>query len=133
MKLLNWLRSLRGHNDKQKLRESLEEIIAEVEYPTAVLHEGEKELISNLLELRQLRAEDVMIQLSEIAALNVNTTFEAALDFIKNKPHSRYPVYGESLDDLQGFVYTKDIVQYVKRTDFNCRTLLNKLLFVPSS
>jgi hemolysin (HlyC) family protein len=133
MKLPNWLRSLWEHNDKQKLRESLEEIISEVEYPQAVLQEGEKELISNLLEIRKLRAEDIMIPRSEIASLNVNSAFESVLQLIKDKPYSRYPVYGESLDDLQGFVYTKDMVQYVKRTDFNCRTLLNKLLFIPSS
>jgi magnesium and cobalt transporter len=133
MQLVNWIKSVFKRDDKQKLRESIEEIIAEVEYPEADLLDDEKELISNLLELRTMRAEDVMIPRSEVVALNVDLSFEEALNHLKDEPYSRYPVFGENLDDLQGFVYSKDIVQYVKRKGFDLRKLLNKLLFVPSS
>jgi magnesium and cobalt transporter len=133
MKFFDRVKSIFMRDDKQKLRESIEEIIAESDYNEPELLEDEKELISNLLELRKLRAEEVMIPRSEIVSLSVNLSFDEALDYLKNEPYSRYPVYGENLDDLQGFVYAKDIFQYIKRTDFNCRKLLNKLLFVPSS
>lgn len=133
MQIFTWLKSLVSPDDKQKLRTSLEEIIAEVEYPQAALHEDEKDLIRNVLKFRKVRVEEVMIPRSEIVAIHVNETLDNALEIVRKQPYSRYLVYGESLDDLQGFVYSKDIVQYTKRTDFDFRKILNKLLFVPSS
>lgn len=133
MQVFEWLKSFFGQDDKKKLRASLEEIIAGVDYPEAGLHGDEKDLIINLLALRKMRAEEVMIPRSDIVAIQVDVSFNDALEVVKTVPYSRYLVYGENLDDLQGFVYAKDIVQSAGQTDFDCRKLLNKLLFVPSS
>jgi CBS domain containing-hemolysin-like protein len=80
-----------------------------------------------------VRAEEVMIPRAEIVAINVNASFDDVLEIIKKEPYSRYLVYGENLDDLQGFLYSKDVIQYAKQKDFDCRKVLNKLIFVPSS
>src|SRR5262245_2849323 len=98
MHLFDRIKSIFKRDDKQKLRESIEEIIAEADFKEDAMLKAEKELISNLLELRKSSAENVMIPRSEIVALNVNLSFDEALDHLKNEPFSRYPVYGENLD-----------------------------------
>jgi len=133
MHFIKWLQSLFGRKDKQKLRETLEQIIEDTDYGEASLHHEEKELIRNLLDLRELRAEDVMIPRSEVQAMSIDITLEDALKFLKNEPYSRYPIYGDNLDDMRGFIYAKDLVQYVGRNDFNCEKILKKPLLVPTT
>jgi CBS domain containing-hemolysin-like protein len=75
-----------------------------------------------------------MIPRADIVALRDHLTLNEALAEIQREGHSRYPVYGSQLDDIQGMVHIKDIIAAIGRAEpFSMRTILRKpLLVVPS-
>lgn len=95
------------------LRETIEEYIEEdktetTENPSVSDHE--KQLLGNILKLRDLTAFDVMIPRADIVAINKDATEEELLDILANKLHSRLPVYKETLDNVIGSIHAKDII-----------------------
>jgi CBS domain containing-hemolysin-like protein len=71
----------------------------------------EREMISNVLELSEAVAKDVMVPLSEVTALPESTTLEAAIREVADKRHSRMPVYRSRVDDIVGILHVFDLLQ----------------------
>lgn len=94
------------------LRETIEEYIEDqVETPSddqAARHE--KELLSNILQLRDLTVQEIMVPRADIQALEVSASKEEILKFFSSVQVSRVPVYNESLDDVWGTVHIKDVL-----------------------
>ena len=77
---------------------------------------GERAMLHNILRLREVRVEDVMVPRSEIAAVEQHTSLGDLLSLFEESGHSRMPVYAESLDDPRGMVHIRDVVGYLTRT-----------------
>jgi len=95
------------------LRETIEEYIEEQKTETTEtpsVSDHEKQLLGNILKLRDLTAFDVMIPRADIVAINKEATEEELLDILANKLHSRLPVYKETLDNVIGSIHAKDII-----------------------
>lgn len=68
------------------------------------LKQGEREILSNVFEFRGAIVEEIMVPRTQVAALSQSATFQDLLDEIVRSKHSRYPVTGESLDNILGIV-----------------------------
>lgn len=108
-----WLKNLiRTKPDSdESLREALEDYIEEMSsHPemkaSAAAHE--LQLLSNILELRDMTAEDVMVPRADIVAVDLSTPADEILDILARKQHNRIPVYRETLDDIVGVIHIKD-------------------------
>lgn len=98
------------------LRESLEEVLAdETGNSDDAFSPEERELLRNILRLRETRVEDVMVPRSEIAAVADDVTLTALLTAFARSAHSRLPVYRETLDDANAMVHIRDVVDYMTR------------------
>ncbi|MEL6350609.1 MAG: hemolysin family protein, partial [Cyanobacteria bacterium J06627_28] len=73
------------------------------------LKKGEREILSNVFEFRSATVEDVMVPRTLISALPKTATFQDLLDEIVCSGHSRYPVMGQSLDDILGMIHFHDL------------------------
>lgn len=73
------------------------------------LQKEEREILSNVFEFRRATVEEVMVPRTRIAALPQSATFQDLLDEIVISGHSRYPVTGESLDDIRGIIHFNDL------------------------
>ena len=71
-----------------------------------------------------------MVPRVAIAGLPANATFEQAIDLVVEVGHSRIPVYHDSIDEIVGILYAKDLLPYLKR-DAGPRPALRKLLRPP--
>ncbi len=71
----------------------------------------EQHLIGNIEDLVELTAEDVMVPRADIVAIDATASADQFLDLIKATPHSRIPVYQNSLDEILGFVHIKDVLR----------------------
>jgi len=103
-------------------------------------HEGgrfEKEdarLIEGVFEFSEKNAEDVMTPRTQMVAIGAEQTVEEAADAIAQAGRSRYPVFGDSLDDIVGVVLAKDILAGVRKAPGAAvRDLMRPPLFVPGS
>lgn len=105
---------IRGKPESSSLRETIEEYIEESgkthESVSSSVSAHEKQLLANILKLRDLTAFDVMIPRADIVAVNANTTYEDLLTILSEKPYSRLPVYKENLDNVIGSIHVKDIL-----------------------
>ena len=98
------------------LREDLADALAGGETGVATFSPGERAMLHNILRLREVRVEDVMITRADIEAVELTMTLGDLLALFEESGHSRMPVYGESLDDPRGMVHIRDVVAHITRT-----------------
>ena len=114
---------LRGRHRDGNVRDSIAELVqqsADDSHSNGTapeLDRQERALIANVLRLRGMTADDVMIPRADIIGMPVDVTLEQALDQIRREGHSRLPVYREQLDDILGMVHIKDVYAYVGRPE----------------
>jgi magnesium and cobalt transporter len=136
--LLDRIRSFLSRRPAEhSLRESIAELVQEAADARAEpgtppeLDRQESLLIANVLRLRGITVDDVMVPRADIVAMAVDVTLEQALDQIRREEHSRLPVFREQLDDIVGMIHIKDLFAYIGRADqFDIATLLRKPLMV---
>lgn len=120
--------------DDGNVRETISELIADDESEDKPsLNDEERELFSNILDLQEMTVEDVMVPRADMVTLSIDASFEEALELMRTKNYSRFPVYAEKMDDIRGFVHIKDLANIRSAKDFDCRKLLCRVLFVPTS
>ncbi|MBL8573715.1 MAG: HlyC/CorC family transporter [Hyphomicrobiaceae bacterium] len=97
------------------LRANLETVLDEANDATAdaVFSTEEREMIRNILRLRETRVEDVMVPRAEIDAVPETITLNDLILRFRECGHSRMPVYRETLDDAEGMVHIRDLMTYV--------------------
>ncbi len=95
--------------------------------------EGEKEMIESVIELGDMRVEEIMTPRTEVVALPVDADLDAVLDLIRTKGHSRIPVYEETIDTALGILYAKDLLRRDLDSPFELRKLMRKAFYIPES
>lgn len=98
------------------LREDLADALSEHAEDAASFSPGERAMLKNILRLRELRVEDVMVPRADIQAVDTAITLGELLATFERSGHSRMPVYGETLDDPRGMVHIRDVVGHLTRT-----------------
>ncbi|WP_157139849.1 MULTISPECIES: hemolysin family protein [Stappiaceae] len=105
-------RFLRLGRQSSSLRENLEDELAR-EGGDAAFSPEERMLLGNILRLRELRVDDVMIPRADIDAVDQETSLSRVMELFQTSGHSRMPVYEETLDDPRGMVHIKDLMAYI--------------------
>jgi CBS domain containing-hemolysin-like protein len=97
---------------KEKGKVHREEFIAlaELGAKQGVFHKYESRILNNLFCFRNVRTRDIMTPRTVLFALSENMAVEETLALHARLPFSRIPVYGESLDQVTGFVLKNDIL-----------------------
>jgi CBS domain containing-hemolysin-like protein len=137
--LWQWLsRLFRRRNGDSRLRDTIEEIIGEIEetVPEAATPIGshERVLLSNILELRHLSADDVMVPRADIISVDIDTNIDELAEIMSRAAHSRLPVYRENLDDVIGIVHIKDVIKHAAAgRSFDLSKILRTVLIVAPS
>ena len=90
-------------------REELIRITNDDDSPSE-MEDEEREMISRILEFGELRAEDSLVPLAEITAIEANQTVQQAVDIIAQKGFSRLPVYESRIDNIVGLLHHIDLL-----------------------
>jgi len=107
----------------------------ENEQPESTLEKGEREMIYSIFRFSETMSKEIMVPRMDVLALEVNTTIsDARHEFIK-AGHSRVPVYEDSIDNVVGLLYAKDLLAVVDGSDTIAaqRQLLRQAYFVPEA
>ena len=72
-------------------------------------------MLHNILRLREVRVEDVMIPRADIEAVEINTKLGDLMVVFEQSGHSRMPVYSETLDDPRGMVHIRDVLANITK------------------
>jgi magnesium and cobalt exporter, CNNM family len=95
-----------------------------------ILEAEEEQMINAVIELGERRVHEVMVPRVAIASLPSDATLEQAIDLVIDVGHSRIPIYHDSIDEIVGILYAKDLLPYLK-PDAGPRPALRKLLRPP--
>lgn len=93
-------------------------------------------MINAVIELGERRLHEVMVPRTDIVALPASTTLDEAVDTIVEEGHSRVPVYEESIDEVVGILYAKDLLPFLKTSSGprpTVRSIMRAPLFAPES
>jgi len=112
----------RSRNGSSSLREDLADALSETAPDAESFSPAERAMLNNILRLREVRVEDVMIPRADIEAIDITTTLGAILQLFEESGHSRMPVYSETLDDPRGMIHIRDVVAHVTRTSRQKKT-----------
>jgi putative hemolysin len=100
-----------------------------------VIQEEEKAMIYSIFELGDTLAREVMVPRIDVVALDVATPLLEALDAIMDAGHSRIPVFEETIDNVVGVLYAKDLLPYLRegRVDVPLKSILRAAYFIPET
>jgi CBS domain containing-hemolysin-like protein len=108
------LTALFRHRNGSDLREDLADALAQTASGTS-FSPGERAMLRNILRLREVRVEDVMVPRADVEAIDLSTSLGALLALFEQSGHSRMPVFCETLDDPRGMVHIRDVVAHITR------------------
>ena len=93
----------------------------------------EQKLLQGIVSFGNTDTKQVMRPRMDLFALNIDTPFETIIKEIVDNGYSRTPVYEESIDDVKGVLYVKDLLPHLNKKKFNWTTLLREPFFVPEN
>jgi putative hemolysin len=122
-------------NEAQITAEELR-LIVERGGEQGVLEAEEEQMINAVIELGSRRVHEVMVPRIAIAAIQAAATFDEAIETIIEHGHSRIPVYEESVDEILGILYAKDLLPILRDSSGprpDLRALLRTPVYIPES
>lgn len=92
--------------------EELKVIISE-SHEGGAIEETERALIQNVFEFDDRRVSNIQSLRKNISAISYDMNVREAIEYAIQEGYSRYPVYEDTLDDIKGLLYTKDLIKHV--------------------
>lgn len=124
-------------SEEQEQREIEDQILTAVEEgeKEGLVDEQEREMIESVIEFRDATAGEVMTARPDIVALRADTPLSQVKAAIETHGLSRIPVYQDSLDQIIGLIYARDLLKYIDKspTSFEIRKIMRPAFFVPET
>jgi putative hemolysin len=136
--LTDWIARSLGADVSREAQITAEELklIVERGGEQGVLEAEEEQMINAVIELGERRVHEVMVPRVAVAGIRADASFEEAIDIVVQEGHSRVPAYDDSIDEVVGILYAKDLLPYLKSDSAprpSLRTLLRPPVLVPES
>lgn len=94
----------------------------------------EKEMINNIFEFNDKTVSEIMIPRKDVFALDMNLSISKVIEELtEDFRYSRVPVYDETIDNIKGIVYVKDILLSTKNKNVRVKNLVKDAYFVPET
>ena len=137
MAVSKWLAGIVGSGDKVNIytEEEIMTILDAGEKEGSIENE-EKEMIYSVLQFGDKTVREVMIPRIDVVAVALETTMDEALTVLLDSGHSRIPVYEDTVDNIKGLLYAKDMLRVLQKpTEIQkpISELMRKPFFVPES
>ena len=107
---------------------------SEEEAKREILNEEKKDMIRGIEDLSETSVKEVMVPRIDVDFININTPGQELLEKIAASGHSRFPVYADSIDNVVGVLYVKDMIRcFSKNEEIQLDKIIRKAFFVPES
>ena len=131
VKLLTWSTNIVsklfgvGEQDEEIVTEEEIKMMVDQGEEKGSIEENEKELINNVFEFNDIIASEIMTYRTDVYAIEINENIYEILDEIDEYKYSRIPVYEETIDDIKGILFLKDILKLVStRKEFKIADIM---------
>ena len=130
-----WVKAALASRPDTTIKEAIEEVLEEhQEQAGDALAPEEKLMLRNVLSFGDITVHDIMIPRMDIIAVADDIEMEELKRHVVEEGHTRFPVYHESLDRVEGFLHIKDLFPVLAGDQsFDLKRILRPMLFVPPS
>ena len=119
--------------DGMLFSDDIRDIAAGDEHPR-LLDRDEREMISRVIELDETVVREIMVPRIDMVALDESASIQEVVRVVQEEGHSRLPVYRESVDNIVGFLYIKDLITHFHELDrMQLGALVRPTYFVPET
>ena len=121
-----------GENEEEIVTEEEIKMMVDQGKEDGTIQEDEKEYINNVFEFNDIVASEIMTHRTDMFAVDINMSATELLEeIIKDDcKHSRIPVYDETIDEIKGILYVKDIIKNISKKTFKIKNILKEAYFV---
>ena len=122
--------------ERAEQREEATEQFRQVVAAEADVSRDEQALIHGVFSLGDTAVREVMVPRVDIVGIDSTTRWSEAVDRVRSSEHARFPVYEETLDNVIGILYAKDLLPFVIDDDepmLGWQTLVRPASFIPTS
>lgn len=132
------IKSLGGNINNNRATVSEEEIktLVDVGEEVGIIEKQEREMIESIFEIGDIKVTEVMVPRIDIVYLEEEVSIENAIKKVIKFGYSRIPIIGESIDNVIGVIYAKDLLScYLKsnKEELNIKRLIRPAYYVPQS
>ena len=109
--------------------------LMEVGEAEGIIEEREREMIETFVEFSDTRVGEIMTPRTEICGISVGSTIKDARDLIVAEKYSRIPVYRDTIDNIEGMIYVRDLMQAwaEEKEEKLVSTILRDAFFIPET
>ena len=125
-----------SETDEETVTEEEIRMMVDVGEEKGTIDEEEKTMINNVFEFNDKAVSEIMIPRTEIYALDMNLSIADAIEQMTDDDdfrYSRIPVYDETIDDIKGMVYIKDILLSKHNKNAKIKNLIKEAYFIPET
>ncbi len=121
-------------NEEETVTEEEIRMMVDVGEEKGTIELNEKEMINNIFEFNDRTVSEIMVPRTEIFALDSNLAMsDAILEIAEDYRYSRIPVYKDSIDQIIGILYVKDMLLEQKNKNTKIKNLVKDTYFVPET
>lgn len=116
-------------------RSDLQDVLA-IAVDNDIIDADARNIMEGAMEVSDMQAREVMVPRTQMEVIKADRPLNKILEQITRSAHSRYPVVGDGLDEIEGILLAKDLLPQILNKDdedFNLRQLLRTAVVVPES
>lgn len=121
-----------GENEEESVTEEEIKMMVDQGEEKGTIKEEEKELINNVFEFNDITVSEIMRHRKDIFAVDINISSEELLQELSQEEYrySRIPVYDETIDEIKGILYVKDVLKNINKKTFKVKHVIKDAYFV---
>ena len=121
-----------GENEEESVTEEEIKMMVDQGEEKGTIKEEEKELINNVFEFNDITASEIMKHRKDIFAVDINISNDELMEELSKEEYrySRIPVYDETIDEVKGILYIKDVLKNIGKKNFKVKNVVKDAYFV---
>ena len=121
-----------GENEEESVTEEEIKMMVDQGEEKGAIKEEEKELINNVFEFNDITVSEIMKHRKDIFAVDINISNDELMEELSKEEYrySRIPVYDETIDEIKGILYIKDVLKNIGKKNFKVKNVVKDAYFV---
>ncbi len=121
-----------GENEEESVTEEEIKMMVDQGEEKGTIQEDEKELINKVFEFNDITVSEIMRHRKDIFAVDINISGDELMHELSKEEYrySRIPVYDETIDEIKGVLYVKDILKNIGKKSFKVKNIVKDAYFV---
>lgn len=121
-----------GENEEESVTEEEIKMMVDQGEEKGTIKEEEKELINNVFEFNDITVSEIMKHRKDIFAVDINISNDELMEELSKEEYrySRIPVYDETIDEIKGILYIKDVLKNIGKKNFKVKNVVKDAYFV---